>query len=307
MSYSRSAPTSRFSTVSFCVLVTLGVLAAQGTILAYVPWDTLVNDNWVETVAGQTPVVNLYTVNGGYNDSSYPVFFLDKNGRGGGSGMNALKFEYQTVQTGHLASSNLSDSFEILNTGNNNTFDHLILGIAVQTPSLPADFGLSLIVSGGNSWSTTGSNDFVYYDAAGNDTGRPSGYYSGTSPASEPLAYDFSAGMVCLIHTGVTLNPDGGSATVSYNFTNLPSRAVFSLYGFISTDTPASVYHTNRALPDNIDSKGASVSTFEVVPEPAGLLLMITAAGLLPLRRSSNTIRSVQRESHGLQRTHRPI
>ena len=98
------------------------------------------------------------------------------------------------------------------------------------------------------------------------------------------MAYDFSAGMVCLIDTGVVLNPSGGNATISYSFSNLPGRAVFSVYGFVSTDTPASIYHTNRAVTDNNDPS-ALLSTFEVIPEPSSLLMMLSVGGLLTLRR----------------------
>ena len=263
-------PTSSSRSVSiicFCALVSLLVLLGESVVLAYVPWDSLVSDNWVWTEANPDgiPQVNLYTVNGGYNNGVYPILFEPKRNDGGARGMKALKFQYGGANTGHLASSNLTDSFDILNTGNNNIFDYVILGISIKATSLPDSFSLSLnaSASGGNTWATSGLDDFVYYDATGNHTGRPTGYYSQTNPASSPLAYDVSAGMTCLVDTGVVLNPSGGSATISYSFANLPGPAVFSLYGFISSEDPLGMHHTNRGITDNNDP-GAALSTFEV-------------------------------------------
>ena len=265
----------------FLFVAVLGCLSSP-ILAVYTPWDPLVADNWAWTAANPNGdiLVNLYTVNGGYNSGVYPILFEPKKNNGAARGHNALKFRYGGSETGHLASTNLSDSFQVLNTGDNNIFDYVILGIAIDSPSLPGDFSMTLDVTGANNFSTSAQDHFVYYDATGNDTGRPSGYHSLTDPTTESLAYDFSAGMTCLVDTGATLQPLGGSITVDYTFTNLPGRAVFCVYAFVSTEDPAGLHHTNRAITDNNDP-AAALSTFEVIPEPATCLLLLSALPLL--------------------------
>jgi hypothetical protein len=211
----------------------------------------------------------MHTVNAG----DYGVGFDVAKKNLGARGLNALKFLYGGADTGHLVSNSLKDSFTVENTGDSRTFADLLLLVAIDAPSLPAGFALSLGVHNGTPYAFTPATDFGFYDPAalGYDAGRPSGYYSATTPQASPLAYLFTSGMVSVwAAQGANLGP-GGSLTFDYAFTGLPGTAVFSVYGYdAGTDW---IYHTNRGVIDQNDPS-AALSTFEVAPEPGVLALM---------------------------------
>jgi len=144
--------------------------------------------------------------------------------------------------------------------------------------TLTDDFALSLNVIGGAPWPFDPDQHFTHYDHPAYDTGRPSGYYSITSPPGEPVAYDFASGMLTVwAAQDVDLGPNGGTVGFDYAFENLPGRAVFSVYGL--DETVGWIYHTNRGLQD-VNNPSKPVSTFEVLPEPATLALAAAGAAL---------------------------
>ena len=154
-------------------------------------------------------------------------------------------------------------------------FKDLLVLVAIEANSLPGDFSFTLA---GRTFDPNA--DFGFYDAAGNDTGRPTGYYSVTNPKGEPVAYDSSAGMVTIMDlSGLSLT-SANPLTINYAFTDLPAKAVFSVYGEVTGKNY--IYHTNRGLLDLNDGTSV-VSTFEVVPEPCSLVML--AAGALALFR----------------------
>jgi len=158
----------------------------------------------------------------------------------------------------------------------------ILLLIAIDAPSLPAGFGLTLTPSVGPAYTFNPAADFGYYDHPAWDTGRPSGYYGATNPTREDVAYDFSTGMVTVFALPGANLSSTNPITFNYAFTNLPGHAVFSVYGRASGSSL--IYHTNRAVPDG-NPGGSAVSTFEVAPEPATLALAaFGAAGLLARR-----------------------
>jgi len=259
-----------------------GALAAVAAALAlgpaaraaFIPWDPLAVDIWIYTGApGQTRIL-MYTVNGG----TYEVGFDQAASGNRSRGMNALKFSYGGASEGHLATGSLAGSFQVLNTGNARTFADLVVVASIRASSLPADFAMALGVAGRPMYAFDPAADFAYQDAAAGDTGRPSGYYSLTSPPREGVAYSFERGLVTAFAAeGVALGPNGGSVTFDYAFTHLPGPCVFSVYGLDAA--VGWVYHTNRAITD-LNQPSAPVSTFEVAPEPATLLLVAGGAAL---------------------------
>jgi len=266
---------ARIVFVALLAAAVLGMAAAAQA--ASIPWDPLTADSWIYIGAPQTRL-KMHTVNAG----DYEVGF-DQAATGNKSrGMNALTFSYGGHSTGHLAAADLAGTFGVTNGGNARTFRDLVVLVAIEAASLPADFSMSLGVSGQAAYTFNRANDFGYYDQLTWDTGRPSGYYSITSPQREGIAYDFERGMVTVYAAqNVALGP-GGSATLAYAFQHLPGRAVFSVYGY---DADIGwIYHTNRAV---IDAKQptAALSTFEVTPEPATLALLAVGAALVAGRR----------------------
>lgn len=257
--------------------------------IAFVPWDPLVDDpnmgpGWLKSNLWANYI---YTVNG----DAYQLAFGLARSDGGPRGMNALKFSVGEEHIGHLETEDQEGSFEILNTGDNNTFEDLLLLVTVEGQSLGPDFGLRIapdcneIVNDLSTcdavYSFDPNADFVFYDpnALGYDTGRPSGLYWKTTPVYEPLTYLFDRGMVTVYGLQqVKLPPNGGSVRVFYDFDNLNSAAVFSVYGSIKKkdkttgETSVTVYHSNRAVA-NADNPLEENSTFAVIPpfHPADL------------------------------------
>ena len=258
--------------------------SASAACAAFSPWDPLVTaaapdyESWIY-FGGSDPKLTMHTVNAGDYSVGFDVARQNKSGQvTGARGMNALKFSYGGSDTGHLVSGSLSGSFTVKNTGDNRTFADLVLLVAIDAPSLPGGFALSLGVQGQAPYVFNAATGFGFYDpaASGYDAGRPSGYYSATLTSESPIAYSFTSGMVSLWGApGVNLGPLGGSVTFDYAFTGLPGKAVFSVYGY-DPDPTADIdwiYHTNRDVADGNDP-GAALSTFEVVPEPSTLVLV---------------------------------
>jgi hypothetical protein len=255
-------------TIRLALLVLLA--SASAACAAFSPWDPLTSDSWI-AVSPTDPKLPMHTVNAG----DYGVGFDVAKKNLGARGLNALKFLYGGADTGHLVSNSLTGSFAVENTGDSRTFADLVLLVAIDAPSLPGGFALSLGVQGQAPYAFNAATDFGFYDPAalGYDAGRPSGYYSATTPHASPLAYLFTSGMVSVwAAQGVNLGPLGGSVTFDYAFAGLPGTAVFSVYGY-DADTDW-IYHTNRDVIDANDS-GLPVSTFEVVPEPSTLVLLV--------------------------------
>ncbi|MCX5673384.1 MAG: PEP-CTERM sorting domain-containing protein [Planctomycetota bacterium] len=264
-----------------------GILLGSAAIAqaAFIPWDPLVKnaetgkEPWIAHPEN-TVQLTMYTANGG----SYLVGFDQippPPASQVAKGMNALKFSYGGSETGNLSSSMLTDSFTVKAGGGRAMTDVLLL-IAIDAPSLPAGFGLTLTPSVGSAYTFNPAADFGYYDHPTWDTGRPSGYYGATSPTREDVAYDFSTGMATVFALPGANLSSTQPITFNYAFTNLPGRAVFSVYGRASGSSL--IYHTNRAVPDG-NPGGSAVSTFEVAPEPATLALAaFGAAGLLARR-----------------------
>jgi len=265
------------------VLGAVVLLASAATAqAAFIPWDPLVKnpqtgeESWI---AYDTATLTMHTVNGG----SYLVGFDQvPNSTTIAKGMNSLKFTYGGSDTGHLASSSLTDSFTVKASGGRAMTD-LFLMIAIDATSLPAGFGLTLTPSVGSAYTFTPATDFGYYDHPTWATGRPSGYYGVTTPTHEGLAYDFDKGMVTVFALPGANLSSTKPITFDYAFTSLPGRAVFSVYGQASGSSY--IYHTNRAVPDGNDATGA-FSTFEVAPEPATLALAALGAAALLARRT---------------------
>lgn len=260
-------PRLRGTAMAVLLLMTTGHLRAD-----FVPWDDLVDDSWIAHRPEDEKLV-IHTVNAG----DYDVGFDQARSSNGARGMNSVKLSHGGTNIGHMVSYEPVGSFEIQNTGDH-VFSDLLILVAVAADSLPANFAFSLA---GRTFDR--ESDFGFYDAAGFDAGRPSGYYSVTNPPAERLGYDLDSGMVTIMGlTGLSLGGATPAITVDYAFENLPSRAVFSAYGV--REGIDWIFHTNRGLTDANDP-GRPVSTFEViVPEPVtGALLaagVVAAAGL---------------------------
>lgn len=257
--------------------VTMGVLLVlTGSAAAFTPWDPLVNDSWVYFGPPQSRLT-MHTVNGG----DYEVGFDQARNDHGARGMNALRFSSGGTNVGHLSTSLQTGSFGVGNVGDARSFTDLLILVAIDAPALPADFAMSLGAAG-SARQFDPTADFGFYEHPEYSAGRPSGYYSATSPAGEDIAYDFDAGMVSVYAAqDVSLGP-GGSVMFDYAFEHLPGRAVFSVYGF---DAGLGwIYHSNRGVIDAHNAAG-SVSTFEVIPEPAVIWLMLAGIGRLLSRR----------------------
>jgi hypothetical protein len=230
--------------------------------------------------------LNIYPVNG----SSTAISFKKKNTDGSAKGMNALCFQYEGSLSGHLKSYDLTGSFQVGTVGGD--FTNALLAIAIDADSLPAGFAMSLNVQGQTPYNFDPANDFGYYNHTEYSSGRPSGYYSATSPSSESLTYRFDSGMVTVFELNVPVQYAAAFPTIEYSFTNLPAGgAVFSVYGVkeISDGLGGTfdlIEHTNRAIIDN-NSAAGPVSTFEVIPEPTSLCLLALGAATLLRRKKS--------------------
>lgn len=245
-----------------------GAAASAGWDPSVGPWDALKSDSWIYMGSGTRMTMHAANATQDYE------FGFDQAG-GGARGMNALKFSYGGQTTGHLVATGLAGSFAVTNTGDSRTFKDLLILVAIDASSLPADFSFSLGVAGAAPYGFNPTADFAWYDHPDWDTGRPSGYYSLTDPTHEGIAYGFDKGMVTVYAAqNVSLGPNG-STWFDYSFTHLPGTACFSVYGYDASAKTQWIYHTNRAV---TDSYGSAVSTFEVAPEPATLVLL--AAGV---------------------------
>jgi hypothetical protein len=253
--------------------------AVVSTEAAFVPWDALTYDavegsSWTDQ--NPTPA-KIYSING----TSYDLTF--KHTFSAAGGMNALLFrDGMGNTTGHLKTADLAGSFEVVNTGDKNDLGNILIMVAIDADSLPQDFSLSLGAQGQSPYVFDTAEDFCTYDPVGYATYRPSGYHWSTNPTQEGIGYNFNTGILTIYELpGVTIPKEGGSVMVEYAFTDLPGRAVFSVYG---SQDGTTVKHTNRAIPDLIDPTLA-FSTFEVIPEPCTVGLLLLGTGILVRRR----------------------
>lgn len=272
--------------IVMCVAAT--VAQADG----YVPWDELAEASWVD-FGDASAWPHMYPMNAGGPGvaASYAVAFSPAGAGNKAKGMNAIKFRHGGQTAGHLVSSDQAGSFEIVNTGKDNTFTALLLLVAINAPggSLAEGFKMTLHPETGDVFGFD-PNHFVFYT---NPFGRPSGYYfttdpadpHSTDPAREPITYAFDKAMVTLYAIeGMASLAQGQSVRIDYRFDNLPGPAVFSAYGYIGTDPLASIYHTNRAFVDRNDSQRNPVSTFAVtVPGDVNKDLRVDFADLAVL------------------------
>jgi len=274
------------------MLIVTWVVAAVARAESYVPWDELTEASWID-FGDATVWPHMYPINAGRPGvaASYAVGFSPAGAGNKAKGMNAIKFRHGGETSGHMVSSDQAGSFEIVNTGKDNTFTAILLLVAINAPggSLVDGFRMTLDPETGDAFSFD-PNHFVFYD---NPFGRPSGYYftrdpadpHSTNPAGEPIAYAFDKAMVTLYAVeGVASLGQGQSVRIDYRFANLPGPAVFSAYGYIGTDPQASIYHTNRAFVDANDSQRNPVSTFAVtVPGDVNKDLRVDFADLAVL------------------------
>ena len=177
------------------ILTAIAAIGLAGPVAAEFtrPWDDLTPDSWIGANR-----LNVYT----YDDQVYQVAFDDAKPKTSGdqaAGMKTLKFSHGGATTGRLVGG-LQDGFSVINGGNHSIFSTLVFLVAIDAPALAEDFSFS-IGPDAQAPQTLGPADFVHYDpsAASYATGRPSGYYSGTDPAYESLAYDFDSGMVTVV------------------------------------------------------------------------------------------------------------
>lgn len=257
---------------SLIMLVGLWIPVAIAQAESYVPWDELTEASWID-FGDSTVWPNMYPINAGAAGvaASYPVAFSPAGGGNKARGMNAIKFRHGGQTTGHMVSSDWAGSFEIVNTGKDNTFTDILILVAINASSVSLEegFGMTLHPETGEAFKFD-PNHFVFYN---NPLGRPSGYYfttdpsdpHSTNPAGEPIAYAFDTAMVTLYAVeGLSSLAQGQSVRIDYRLNHLAGPAVFSAYGYIGTDPLASIYHTNRAFIDANDDRHNPVSTFAV-------------------------------------------
>ena len=242
------------------VLVVLLACPVRGA--EYIPWDELSADCWIQSLGDGDP--NMYPVNSaddGDIEESYRVSFVQEASGHKARGMNALKFIHGGLMEGHLVSEDKAGSFNIINTGDSNTFTDILLLIAIDADSLDPDFSMIVNLAGETPYQLD-SDSFVLYD---NQYGRPSGFYSTTDPDGEPISYAFDTAMVTVYGvSGVTnLVPVVGTITIDYAFDYVPAPVVFSVYGYVGTDPTPTIYHTNRGFVD-VNNPSKKVSTFAV-------------------------------------------
>jgi hypothetical protein len=239
---------------------------AEPNDVSFMPWGALeslegIGPNWLQS---DEWTEYLYTV----NDKAYALAFGLARSDGGPRGANALKFVQDGEAVGHHVAEQVQGSFEVANTGDNNTFEDLVIMVALDADQLNADFAFRMWTDANDSLVTFDSaRDFVWYDpcALGYDTGRPSGIYGLTTPSYEPLTYLFNQGMITLYSfEQVNLEP-GVSVRFHYDFDYLQTRAVFNVYGSVNKKGETTIYHTNRSVanPQNLEEQ---VTTFAVTP-----------------------------------------
>lgn len=176
---------------------------------------------------------------------------------------------------GHFVSRNKSGSFVIANTGDACDYTDILLLIAIDADSLASDFSMTINLAGHVTY-TLDAADFVYYDQPG---GRPSGFYSTTTPSVEPISYAFDTGMVTVYGvSGLSelnrlekvidkKNPyPYNTITIEYSLSDVPAPVVFSIYGYQSDSVSQDIYHTNRGSID-VNNASKKVSTFAVTVE----------------------------------------
>lgn len=243
------------------------LVLGAGAGAAFSPWAALTADGWVNP-----NVMTMHTVNGG----DYTVGFDVAQSNHAARGMNALKFSYGGASTGHLTTSSPAGSFTVLTTGSQ-SFADLVVLVAIDSDSLPVDFSMSLGRAGQTAYPFNPTTDFGFYDPAGQATGRPSGYYSNTSPTGEGVSYSFSRGMVTAWAVAGANLAQTTPIAIDYAFNDLPGPAVFSVYGYLAGSGGGRIQHTNRAVAD-VNNSGGVISTFEVVPEPSGVIIILAGA-----------------------------
>jgi hypothetical protein len=246
----------------------------------FFPWDDLIDDfdlgpNW-QLSTGQAQA-NLYSINGG----AYPLGFGLARNDGGARGMNGLVFVQDGNAVGHHVSSMPQGHFEVLNSGDTNTFEDLLLMVTLDAKGLDNHVGLTLSTDANTldvndqayHYNFDPNTDFVYYDpnALGYDTGRPSGLYWNTTPSTNPATYLFNQGMVSIYALEKIYLAPSASTRVYYDISGLDCRVVFSVYGSVKKkdkhtgETVTLIYHTNRDVVD-ANEVNADVSSFAVVP-----------------------------------------
>ena len=308
-----------------CLAVGLLVVVSPVAADPYVPWTPLTQDLHPDqaTYPGELAqpawigpgAVTVYAHTAAGAVAPYALGFNDAR-NGDAAGNDSVLFRYGGQESGRLVGAT-ADTFFIRNGGgskggsssSNRTFTDMLLLVAIDASSLPADFAFSVRKAGEAAYTRLDSSHFVWYDPtlSGLDyaTGRPSGNHGdyrqvipagqGGTPAlvegsydlgySEPLAYDFDNGMVSIFaleDINVTDQSDPGNNIkgVDYAFENLPARAVFSLYGYRDGKTGQRIKRTNQALPRLDGDPSDPFTTFEVlpVPEPASVLLLLFGA-----------------------------
>ena len=254
------------------------------------PWDELTEASWIDF--GDNPAPNMYPVNAGRDGTlaGYPIAFSQAATGNKAKGMNAMQFGHAGQITGYMVSADPAGSFDILNTGDSNTFTDLLIVIAVNADTAPVDAAGFTLALAGQAPYVFEPNDFAYYD---NPFGRPTGFYyttrpddpHATNPPGEPIAYAFDTAIVTVWAVeGLTGLAPGQSITIDYHFDNLPGPAVFSVYGYVGTDPLPTIYHTNRAFIDLNDNKKNPVSTFAVtIPGDLNRDLKVNLADLAEL------------------------
>lgn len=280
------------SRIPVMLFTTMWIFSSVLQANTYARWDELTEASWIDF--GDAAVwPNMYPINAGRAGvvGSYAVAFSPAGADNKARGMNAIKFRHAGQTAGHMVSSDQAGSFEILNTGKDNTFTQVLLLVAINAAegSLHDRFEMMLQPETDDVF-TFDPNHFVFYD---NPFGRPSGYYFTTDPADphrtdppgEPIAYAFERAMVALYAVeGLASLGQNQSVRVDYRFSHLPGPVVFSAYGYIGTDPLASIYHTNRAFVDGNDSQQREVSTFAVtVPGDVNRDLRVDLADLAML------------------------
>ena len=247
------------------------------------PWDELVSDSWI----GPAVTTQMYPFN---TANTWTIEFKDAALTGPqayqAKGMNALRFDYQGQNTGHLFTRACSGGFAVRNFSSDKTYHEFLLLVVVKDETLPDNFAFSLSAHEPNQWDATlDRQDFIFYHQPSYDTGRPSGYYSVTDPNSEPLASvfdiadlrdrvdpngprrDFNSAMVSLVELNqVTLAPGGGSVVVYYQLDHLTVPATIYIY----SGQNHIVNLTNRAVIDN-HNPAEPISTLEFIPLPGDL------------------------------------
>ncbi len=268
-------------------LVVLGTLTASAQTVEpneapFVPWSVLevaegLGPTWLKS-DGWTEY--LYTV----NDRAYALSFGLARSDGGPRGANALKFVHNQEALGHHVNEQVQGYFDVINTGDTNTFEDLVILVALDANQLDPDFGLKMWADANESlFVFDPARHFVWYDpsALGYDTGRPSGINPLTIPSYEPVAYLFNQGLISQVSFGQVNLAPSASARLYYAFDCLQAKAVFSVYGSVNKKGKTSIYHSNRSVanPENPDEQ---VSTFSVMP--SYLQADLDGNGLINLR-----------------------